>query len=485
MYKKPSTRVQRTQLIALYVGMTLVVLTVVAILLLVVLNYGFNRQTGMLEQRGLVQFASTPSGATVEVDGTAISSKTSTKYSVDPGVRRFDVWREGYETWELTTNIDAGSLVWLNYVRLVPKNRNIETVRQYDSSVASVASPNNRAILVQTDPKIPEFRYVDITRDQPTARIIQLPKEVYEPTDDTEKEAEAHQPSTYTIDRWDESGRYVLLWKAVGSSKQLIMLDTEDPSRTVNVTREFSLPISNARFSGRSGNVLYVVSDGAIRKLNIGEGTASRVLVAHVTYFDLYDAQTLVYVAQTEALSSRTVGVYREGDKAPTTLQEIKDKDAPVSIAAASYYGTTYTVIAEGKNARIYKGQFDRGMSGLELLTSMTLQGTIQKVEFNDASSHVVVRTTEGFASYNIDRKLTNYAKVAKSQDMFWIDSMHLGLVQDGTLSMMDVDGTNRIALGKAAPFQAVTLSRNGTYLYSFGEREGHSTFQRIRMILP
>lgn len=487
MYKRPPKHIQRTRLVVLYSIMTLAVISIVTLLVMMVANYRYDRTTGTFEQRSLVQFVSTPSAATVEVDAATLNSTTSTKSSVEPGDRRFAVWREGYETWILNTTIPAGSLVWLDYIRLVPKERPIEVVRRYDAVEAAVASPNNRAIISQLDAATPSFRYVDIAHDAPQGKTLQLPQSTYNLTS-AETRADKKATPRFSLGTWNESSRYVLVWRTIGKEKQLIILDTEDPSKSVNVSRQFSLPIESAAFAGRSGNALYITSGGAVRKLDISGGTITRSLVSNVASFTVNDA-TISYVSQPDSeTGARTIGVYRDGDDEPVTLRTILDEKTPVSIATRAYYGSTYTVLSEGKRVDIYQGHHDRGIDGMQLIASRTLDESIESVEFNRTGSYILLRAEQSFTSYGIDRKLFHSNKLEQGQsgNLFWIDAMHLGLVSDGVLTMRDIDGTNVFELNAATSgVQSATLSRNGTYLYSYGDaRDNGVALQRIRMIL-
>lgn len=488
MYKQPPKRVQRARLIVLYSFMTLAVIFVVAVLVMIVANYRYNGVTGTFEQRGLVQFASVPSGATVEIDAMTLPGKTATKSSVEPGEHRFAVWREGYETWILTTKIPAGSLVWLNNTRLVPKQRPIETIHSYDKVAAAVASPNSRAIIVQLDAAQPAFRYVDISHGQPKGQTIELPEQTYRLTDD---EAKDHEQASvrYELTRWDESDRYMLLWRVLGESRELIVLDTESPAKSVNVSREFSLPIESAVFSGRSGNVLYVKTGGDVRKVDISGGTITRSLVSGVAAFSLQDTNTVLYVSRPdEATGARTLGVYRDGDESPTILHTVRSQKDTAAIASSTYYGTTYTAIAEGTKVTLYKGHYDRGIEGLTAVASRTVDAPIDTVEFNSTGSHVLVRAGSSFMSYDIDRRIfsQNRLEYGSSADLFWIDTAHLGLIYDGKLTMRDIDGTNVFTLNTAldGTGRSAVLSRNGTYMYSLGTKADKPSLQRIRMIL-
>ena len=482
MYKKPSKRVHRLQLFALYSIMSLTVVTVVAILVLVVANYGFNRETGTLEQRGLVQFASTPSGANVTVDGVTLSARTSTKHSVEPGEHSFMVHRDGYEPWNLTTTIPEGGLVWLNYARLVPKDRTNQSISTYDKVVASATAPDKKSILLQYDLAQPAFRLVDISRDQPSGKDIILSPALF---DDP---AEGQTPQ-FSISGWDESGRYLLVRHTLGDKTDIIVLDTRNPDRSVNISREFSLPITGALLSGRSGNILYIVSEGNLRKVDVAGGTVSRSLVSGVEQFSLYDTNTIAFVARTEneGTVSRVAGIYREGDETPTVLRTVAH-DVPLLIATSTYYGSTYTAIAEGAKLTIYKGQYDHGIEGLTRIVGRTLPASTTRLEFNDVGSYVLARSETSFTSFSLERQLFATVELpVSSQGLYWLDSMHLGLIVDGQLTMRDIDGTNQHDLTAVSAAHRGVLSRNGTYLYSIGDNattgEGVQ-LQRFRMIL-
>lgn len=481
MYKRPPKHIQRTRLTIVYSIMTLAVVTIVAVSVLVVSNYHYNRETGTFEQRGLVQFASTPSAATIEVDGKVIPSRTSTKSSVESGERRFAVWREGYQAWNLTTNVNSGDLVWLNYIRLVPKERPVETLRRYESLEGSRAAPSRRAIIALPRADAPELRYIDISQDKAVGRAITLPEAVYESDDDDAT-------ITFSLGDWDESSRYVSLWRHEKDRKELIIVDTRDARRAVNVSRDFSLAISEAHFSGRSGGILYINSASNVRRLNVSQGTLTRALLTNVAQFNLYDTDTLTYVTRpSEESGGRTVGVYQDGDETPTVLRTVADESATVSIAVSEYYDTMYTAITEGSKVDIYAGYHDEGLDSLREIMSDDIGAKIDRIEFNETGSHILMRAGKVFASFGVERKILSrhQLEAGLSQDLFWIDSMHLGLIADNMLTMRDIDGTNVFELNTAEAAQAATLSRNGTYLYSFGRSEGGDIVsQRIRMIL-
>jgi flagellar basal body-associated protein FliL len=85
MYHTPSKRRKRVQLTFIYMLMVLSIVSIVFVLILVVQGYRYNSYDGKVEQGGLVQFDSRPSGATVSVDDITLSARTAS-HSTPPGV---------------------------------------------------------------------------------------------------------------------------------------------------------------------------------------------------------------------------------------------------------------------------------------------------------------------------------------------------------------------------------------------------------------
>ncbi len=484
MHKRQSKRAQIIQLTIIYSLMSLAVIALVAVLALVVMNYRFNVATGTLEQRGLIQFASTPSGATVEVDATTLPSKTSTKYSVDAGEHRFAVWREGYETWHKAATIQAGSLTWFNYIRLVPKDRPVKEISSYAAIHASLASPTQRSILLHIEADRPVFRLVDVSSTTPQGQTLVLPPTVYAAPSSVETPTPP--PVVTDLVRWDESGRYVLLKITQEAQTEWVVMDTQNIAQSVNVTREFSLPIAAADFSGRSGNILYILSDHTVRRLDITGGTISRALADNAADFRLYDDNAFVYTTRPSDSGTHALGVYRDGDLQPHLLRSDIPSTTPLSAAIMTYYGVTYTAISEGATLTMYRGQLDNGIEGLIKIGTYTIGAPINSVEFNSTGSHVVARAGSTYATYSVeDARLTSMQLPrGASADFTWIDAMHLGVVIDGVLTMRDIDGSNIVALMPAVAGQMHMLSRNGTFVYSIGTRDSSATLQRITIVL-
>src|SRR5690606_5047873 len=103
-----------------YMLMVLFVLTFVFVLTLLTLGYRFDRSAGTIEQGGLVQLNSIPSGANLTIDSARLSATTGTKTTLAPGKHAITMSRDGYGNWQKTVEVKSGTILWLNYARLIP-----------------------------------------------------------------------------------------------------------------------------------------------------------------------------------------------------------------------------------------------------------------------------------------------------------------------------------------------------------------------------
>ncbi len=486
MYKRPEKKKEALKLTVLYSAMTITVIVAATFLILGILGYRFDRNTGTLEQSGLVQFASTPSGATIEIEGKAITPRTPAKSAVEPKTQEFVMWKEGYETWRKSVEVNAGSLVWLNYARLIPKERPVEVVSEYRTMANSLAAPSKKTILLQTDTTRTELRLVDISGATPKGVDLSIPEALIAKPGASATDAVA---GVLGLKVWDADGRYVLAtYTRTDESPEWLVLDTRDMSKSRNITREFSVPITDIQFAGTSGNLFYALIGGDIRKLNISEGTLSRPLVADVEQFSVYDTHVVSYVAKQAESARRTAGVYREGDAEVTVLHTAKKDDATVRIAIAEYFGSNYVAVSEDETVSVYKGSYAAlsAETAVDPLTSWSLDAPVERLVFSPGKAFIIATSGSQLTSFGLERNTFSDGTVAsgEAKTLRWLDDMMFWSVIDGKLVTRELDNANVHAISAAEAGQTATLSQNGTYLYSIGKTNAGYQLQRVKMII-
>lgn len=488
MYHPVSKQRQLFTRIVVYSGMTIAVVFLVALLILYMLGYEFNQEKGTIQQSGLLQYVTTPNGATIEVDGATLGSKSPTKSTVLPGSHTVVMWREGYETWRKSQTVRAGTLTWLDYARLVPKQRPVETVAQLSKAASSLASPTGRFMAVLPDATLPVIDFYDLTADTVKQTQLTLTDQDY---------ADAKKPDVthlFEFVEWDKGGRYLLLKHTHNGAVEWLIVDRSDNTLQSNITATMDIPISDVHFSGTSGLLLFVLTGSDVRKVNLGEGTLSRPLASNVAEFNLYGTDLISYVTTYDEVTGyRTVGIVRDSDKEPIVLRHyVGDKTISLHVMTTRYFNQDFVVIGHGKNVSVLSGEFPDTTKTVAMslfpFASFAFDSDIQWLQVSASGRFVVAQNGAKYVSYDLERKvLSPTATLAGSSEpkkLRWLDNYYVWSDGSDTLTMREFDGANEHAINAVAPGFDATLNPSEKYLYSIGKVGEGYQLQRVKMIL-
>ena len=241
---------------------TLMVVTMISGLIFLMFNmlgYTFNSNTSQLQQTGLVQYTSYPSGAMVSVDGMEFR-RTQAKHAVLPGIHTFSMKLDDYEPWQKTLEIKSNTVTNIDYVRMIPVKRTVSAVKTFDNIQAVYLSPagNFVAGIGQKD-KTPVATFGDI-RDTNNEKF----KEYVLSTEVLAGYAWSADGHSFMVNEWDKDARYLLvkhIYRGEDGAQdvQWLRLDRENPEKIVDITAITGFDIKQAHFVGTSGNELYVL----------------------------------------------------------------------------------------------------------------------------------------------------------------------------------------------------------------------------------
>lgn len=489
MFKKPKKQLYILRRVLISVIATAAVLIIATASIFFMLGYRLDSGNGRLEQGSLLQFDSTPNGATIWIDGEQIGSQTAAKRTVLAGVHSVKLTKAGYEDWNRTLRLDAGTLTWLDYVRMVPKERTVEAVKSYQTLAGLTFSPDKKWALALPKANTPILQVIDLRSEDVKTTELVLPSSLYA-TDTTAKN------SKFSMYRWNSQGRYVILKHTYGDKKtEWLMVDTQDVAKSVNITRRLSVQLSDVRFIGSSGTSLYgLTDDRVIRKLDLSAETISRALITQVNSFSvLEDTNVVSYVGiDPRETSTSVVGIYRDGDTAPSILHSNQDTDAQLSIALGRYFGDTYVAIADGTMVTVFTGTLPSGgtrENSLQTYGDFTLHGDVTRLSFSEKGDYVLAQSGSAFMSYEIEHKrATTGALITATKQpvgaLRWLDTDHLWNDDMDTLVMRDFDGSNAFSIMPVAGGFDASLSTNGKFFYAVGKNSDGYQLQRVRMIL-
>lgn len=486
MHRKPGKQRLLIKRIFTYTIMTLSVVLIATFIVFFVMGFRFNTDDGRIEQYAFMQYASSPSRASVAVDGVSIGSNTPAKSSTRAGSHKITMTLPGYVTWEKTMDLKPGIITWFNYALMVPENLATTSVANFKSIHYSLASPKGHSILVQEKTEAPTFSLVDLTSDSTKTTNITLPASSYSKA--------GTKGITHVFDtvKWDEGGRYVLIKHTYNGTVEWLSLDTQNVNQTRNITSLFNIAISSIDFTGTSGNKYYVLDAGDVRKLDLSSSTITKPLISNVKSFSIYNSNVITYVGTDIATGNQVVGLYRDGENSPHVLRSVTDKKAVIGVATTHYFNEDYLAISIDKNVDILSGSYPNKPSddaiSMKTIDSFAVKNDIQSLSFSPTGEYILAQTGADFASYDLE-----YQTVAQSTiegtgsivQLKWLDDNYVWSSRDGNLTIREFDGANKHTIAKAIAGQDATMTENGKYIYSINLVGSSYQLQRTLMILP
>lgn len=488
MYKAPSKSKQVRKLIVIYTAMVTAVVALVTLLVLVMLGYRFNGEDHRIEQTGLVQFDSSPRDATIEIDKKTLSRKTNAKSVVTPGVHEFAIWREGYETWWKELSIQAGTVTWLNYARLVPKERPVEAVQAFEQMDDILFSPAGQFAMVHLASDKPEFALMDLRDSEDVKR-----QDITLPDSSISKSGEEGVTHRYELKEWDQSGRYVLVIHYFNDTKEWLLIDRESPETTENISSIVNLPIDSAQLSGTDGDNVYILTGGTVRLANLSSGNLSRSFVSNVEKFSVYGTDIITYVgAPAQNTNERILGVVRKDDKQPNIIRTVAAGESEnLSITTARYYNKNYVVVSVGASVEILAGDYSVGKDEqvtLPVVASFTTERPVKWLQMSGNGRFIIAQDELGYTSYDLERTAVAGPVLfdePMDQQLHWLDNYNVRTSAGGQLTMREFDGANGHMLMPADAQYDASFDRTFSYVYAVQKVENTFQLQRVRMILP
>lgn len=490
MYRQPPKRKQLLQRVIIYSAMSLAVVTLVSVLVFFMLGYQFNRNAGTIEQGGLVQFNTSPSGAEVIIDGKNLGTRTPSRKTMVAGQHFISMERTGYKAWQKSIEVMPGTVLWLTYARLVPNELDPVNVADFDTVTSTAASPNRQQFAIKTDASLPQFRLADLTRDDVELETITLPAGSY-----TAPAPEMTQ--SFTLVEWDASSRYILMKHVYDDSKvEWIVADTQDIDNTKNVTTLLGVNLTKLVFKDNDPSILYALIDGNIRRINLNAETLSGPLVSNIAEFSVFDNTTITYVTKRDpATNMRSVGYLSEGANKPRTIRAYSDKmDVPLRLAMGKYFSDVYIALAYDETVEIMKGPLPRSdskdPSAFTAVSTMAIPGGAQSLSIRTNGRFVMAQSANGYVVHDIELDKTTSTVVkgatASSREPRWIDPYTIWSDLNGTLRLYEFDGANQHDIMPVAPGFSATYSPSAKYMYSIAKsKDGEFHLQRVLMVLP
>jgi len=469
--------------------MSAIVVALVAVLIFIMLGYQFNRSDGKIEQGGLVQFDSKPTGANVGIDGASFGSQTTSKTTLTAGQHFITMQRDGYKSWQKSVTVVPGAVLWLNYARLIPNELKPSTVAQLPVATSSVSSPDDKWMAIKEDIASPVIHLVDLSQETPKLTALDLPATSY--THPSEGKSQS-----FSLDMWDPDSRYIVVKHIYDDGKvEWLIVDSQDVTRTKNITKLLDIDISKLVFNGGNSSLIYALIGTDIRKIDTDAATLSRPLVTNVADFSLYDDAVLAYSTLLDPVAkNRSVGYYKDGDSSPYVIRSYQDDGkAPLRISIGKYFSDIYVAINYNESVDVLKGKLPAVntpvKTALKTVSTIMLPGGATHLSIKTNGRFIVMQNGPTYKIYDAELQKTTTTTLKgtsdASKEIGWLDNYMLWSDRDDMLRFYEFDGANQHDIMPVTHGFSVSLSPNSKYVYGILRgADGIYRLERVRLIL-
>ena len=451
-------KAKKHQSIKVIVSEAIMVLTVaitVIILALVVSGYWLNSNF-QVERNGMLQISSVPTGADVSIDDKDSSwiERTNASKILPSGKHTVMVSKEGYDSWSKEINISEGLLYRLHYPRLFLQNRTPEKILDTNGySYATVSSDRNSLLLINDTTN---WLLVDLRNENPKTTKLDIANVISGTSLAEGADVGLFTGKILSAD-WNYDSNRILFNIMQQDKNEWVLLDIKDPSKSINITKEFSLNFSNIKILDNAANNLLALNDGNMHRIDVSARSVSAVIASQVSYFDHFHNE-VVFSATKE--DKPYVGFFKIGNE---EITELLETESPAMVAISKFYDTKYISILIGKQLSLYE-QLDMAKYG-----EYTLTIEPKSLKVGHDGEFLIMNDGRHIAS--LDMEANKVVEWDIAGDTFgWIDNDMIYSISDGELIVYDYDGFNRRPLAKNVSSHfpaAITLNK---WLYYFSD---------------
>ncbi len=446
-----------------YAAMTLSVIILVVVSLFLVLGYSVDSD-GQAEQGGLIQFRSFPTGASVSIDGAKQSFTTNSKKNTSAGYRNVTMSLKQYRGWSKNFDLGSGELLWLNAL-LIPKNITTNELQSFEQLSSMKISPDKNWIAAIEKPNEAKLKIVDLRdEDKPKTTELAIPEAV----------AKSSGPGdVFKVVEWDFGSKYILVTHTNAGKTQWLRLDRSDAANSRNISVLKNINISSANFVGNSGNILFVLANGSVRKVDITNSSTPKDVAENVREFELYRDNRIGYVALKP--TEQIVSYYDDSAAKTRILTRFKADEINVRTSISSYFNDDYQAVSHGTTVEVYKDP----LLAKKPYAKFELAPGVQWLYFSNSGRFVVAQNGSNLSVYDLERRqnfvftVPNNPAYTLEHHLKWLDDFRFVSDAGGVLTIFEYDGTNIETIGSVTQGYDMSLSDNGKRLFDIGINSG------------
>lgn len=427
-------------------GMVIAVIAIVIVATLASMGF-FVNSDWTIEQSGLLQLHSLPTGASVELDGETLFFRTNLSRTMAEGKHTLKLSREGYDSWQKVINMRPGVLLRVYYPRLFLQNRTPATVMDLGKDLAFYAASRDRTTILYANQKSARWNLVDLKGDEVKTTTLDLT----EVLPGVENGAFA---GKVTEVKWSNNSDRVLVKVSYNDKNAWVMVDLRDVKASLNLTDTFGMEFQQIELVNGSMGQLFALRDHQLYRIDVADRKMSGVLLNNIEAFASYGAN-LIYLARVkdDEVTVQKIGIYKDGEKGGTILKTVP-AGTKVRIALTNYYDQDYVAMTLDNRLTVLYGKLptyttndETGVMSLEpLLDNVELVTVPTSLAVSPGGEYLLARHDKQLMVVDAETgELHEYE--APTAQVAWFDDSMLYVVADQSLQVWDFDNTNQRTL--------------------------------------
>lgn len=447
-------------LIAIAIGLSTVLLLYTA--------YGYGLHKGQVIQNGLIFVSSAPSGSDVFINGHRQGS-TGERLFLMAGSYMMKIERNGYRTWQREVTVEGGTVEHFDYPFLFPVNLHTSALQSYPAAPQlATQSPDRRWILIEQPDKFGTFDLYDM-KDPKNRKTttISLPSGLFPATTGNQ---------VLKVVEWSNDNIHVLLQYDYSGGSEYIMLDTKDPTQSINLTKALNLTSTEQLSLQNKLYDQFFIYDTKTYMLGTASlsNTAVTPVIENVLAYKTYNTNIVLYVTSNGAPKGQVdVKLFQNN---ATYLIRTLPVDTNYLVNLAQYNGSWYIAAGAQHDNRVYVYQnpisvLQQGAGSILIPNTVLRVNQPNYLKFSANTQFVVAANANHFAVYDAQYDKTYAYTIdapfdASQQHVSWMDGDRLMYVSNGKLVVFDYDSTNLQTLMPADPAYVPFFDQNYHYVY-------------------
>jgi PEGA domain len=477
---------ERRHRILLFIGYGLAAIAIglVTQLFLYRLYNGYSMNiNGEIDQSGLVFVSSSPSGATISLNGQS-NAKTNARLSLKAGDYDMRIKAAGYREWRHEVKVYGADVQRFTYAKLFPTKLVTSTIKKIDAApLFTSQSPNRRWLLIK-EASANTFMQYDMRRpDAPVATELTLPMDTLVTAGDG--------AYSWAVVEWASDDQYVLLnhtyTTGEATGHEYILVDRTAPERSLNLTRTLTLTADEQLTLFDKKYDQYYSYNTQTKTLRAFESDGKQLadLLEHVIAYKTYGSDTVLYVTdlpESGKQESGTVNVVLRQGARRLVLRRLS-ATSPGYLLDITRFNSTWFMVAAATDAKgvyIYRNPFSQSLTGSALpqvWRFMRLQNPVS-VSVSTNAQFIFAQNGQECIVYDADAVETKRFMLSRTLDApqikaMWMDGHRLTYVAGGKLIVVEYDNQNLVELQAALPQYGAYFSADYDYSYALAPGDG------------